>query len=184
MAKNKGTVLVALKAFIRERFGEEAWLVFLDSLDQDDRLEVELPLSIRWYDLVLMQRVFRKVDELLGDNDCSLIELFGRYEAERDLRTVHRMFLKMANPAYTLEKAGQYWRRFCDFGEWHIVRNGKKGATARFVGCPIVDALYCAELQGYFTRILELVGAKNVSVSHDECRANGDANCLFVGTWD
>lgn len=188
MAKTRGTVLVALKDFVRAQFGEDGWDRLLDALDDADRLLVELPTSISWYDIELVCRALGALDQVLGKNDRSLVEQFGRFEAERDLTTIQRVFLRMASPAWVVEKVGQYWRRFADFGEWNIQRervDGEKavGVKAVLTGVPRPDRCYCAELSGYFARCLELVGAKDVTVRHPECRAKGDARCAFVGRW-
>ena len=188
MAKTRGTVLVALKDFVREQFGDDGWERLLDTLDDADRLQVELPTSISWYDIELVFRALGALDEVLGAGDLGVVERFGRFEAERDLTTIQRVFLRMASPAWVVEKVGQYWRRFADFGEWDIQReavDGNKafGVTAVLMGVPRPDRCYCAELTGYFARCLELVGAKDVSVTHPECRAKGDPRCAFVGRW-
>ena len=47
-----------------------------------------------------------------------------------------------------------------------------------------VDELYCIELTGYLKRMWELVGARNVSVKHDECRAKGHDRCVWTGAWN
>jgi uncharacterized protein (TIGR02265 family) len=183
MAKTKGTGLVALKAFVRERFGEAGWQRLLEAIEPTDRAAVEMPVSISWYDLETAQRAVRALVKVLGDGNPQLAVEFGRHEAEHDLTSVQRFFLKMANPAYALEKAGQYWRRFADWGEWRVERLGSGGARATLKGCPHPEVYYCAELTGYLARMWELVGARDPHVRHTHCRNRGDQDCTWEGTW-
>jgi hypothetical protein len=48
-------------------------------------------------------------------------------------------------------------------------------------GC--VDRALCREMMGYMTRVLELVGAKEVRLSHPRCRADDEAECFFSLRW-
>jgi predicted hydrocarbon binding protein len=183
MARSKGTVFVALKSFIRKRFGDDGWQRFLASMPDADRVQVEMPVSGKWYELALVHRALHALVDELGGGNVDIAEDFGKHDAENDLNTVQRIFLRLANPAYAIEKSGQYWSRFCDFGELKVTRHGKNSASATLTGVPLVEELYCRQLTGYLTRLFELVGAKDLKVSHSECCARGDRQCTWMGTW-
>lgn len=91
------------------------------------------------------------------------------------------MFLRMANPAFVLEKTGKYWSRFHDHGRWTTTRlpNGAMALLEDFEG----SATYCAMLVPYTGRLFELVGAKGVRVAHPECRSKGARACRFEISW-
>ncbi|MBW1807645.1 MAG: 4-vinyl reductase [Deltaproteobacteria bacterium] len=184
MARVKGTFFIALKSFIRARYGNQGWKRLIESLPEKDRVQVEMSVSMGWFDLDLIVQALHVLVEVLGGRDKQLAYEFGRFDAEQDLTKIQRLFLRMANPAYVIEKAGQYWSRFCDFGEWQIERQGKNQASASLVKCSIADELYCLELSGYLNRLFEMVGAKNLQVEHTQCRARGDDKCSWVGKWD
>ena len=181
-AKTKGVGFVNVKSFVTERFGAQAWDAVLERLAPEDRDELSLVVSVGWYSLALYARLIRALDEVHGYGDLSLVVQLGRYEAEHDLATWHRIFLRFANPAFMVEKTGEYWKRFHDTGEWKIARepNGVAGVLEGW-GC--VDHALCRELVGYMSRLLELVGTKNVIFEHPTCRARNDAQCLFRARW-
>jgi len=182
MAKTKGTGFVALKSFITRQFGYDDWRRFLSLLEPADRKKVEMPSAKEWYDLETWFRVLHVLSDNFGDDQRKVVLDFGRHEADRDLTSIQRLFLRLANPAFVLEKAGEYWRNFCDFGEWRIERV-ENGARAELADVPILDELYCTELLGYLGRMMELVGAKNLQTEHIQCRARGDDKCIFTGSW-
>ena len=183
MAKIKGSFFTALKAFIQDRFSQDGWSRFVEAMPEKERIQFEMPVSGKWYDLELAHASLRALVEVLGDGSEELAADFGRFDAERDLTGVQRFFLRMANPAYTIEKAGEYWNRFCDFGEWKIERRGKSEAAATLSGVPLVEKLYCRQLGVYLVRMFELVGAKDIQVEHTSCLARGDQVCTWVGSW-
>lgn len=181
-AKTKGIGFTNVKKFTVGRFGEEGWGTVLESLSKDDRDELLAVIPMGWYSLALYARLIRALDKIHGGGDLSLVKDLGRYEAEQDLTTVHRFFLRFTNPAFIVEKTSDYWARFHDTGTWNLTRDDH-GLTAVLDGWGVVDAALCRELVAYLTRVLELVGAKNVLVEHPKCRGRADPQCLFKLRW-
>jgi len=183
-AKTKGVGFVNVRAFAEERFGgAPAWVAVREQLVSADRRELDAVLPIGWYSLALYARLIRAVDQVHGYGDLSLVVQLGRFEAERDLTTIQRLFLRLANPAFMLEKTGDYWRRFHDSGHWTIEREGDMRVRAFIDDWGVADVALCRELVGYVSRLWELVGAKNPRMDHIRCRGRGDARCEFLGRW-
>jgi hypothetical protein len=182
IAKTKGVGFANVKAFVEDRFGPEGWPKVTERLSPEDRDELTSVLSVGWYPVDLYARLIHALDEVHGYGDLSLIVQLGRYEAERDLTTIHRFFLKFTNPAFIVEKTADYWKRFHDTGQWKVVREGDM-VIGTLENWGIVDAAMCRELVGYLGRVLELVGAKNVLMEHPRCRGRGDPACYFQGRW-
>jgi predicted hydrocarbon binding protein len=184
MARTKGSAFVALKSFVTRRFGYEGWKRYLGRIEPRERRDIEMPSAKEWYDLNVWVGSLQVLKDVFGEELPEVVFEFGRHEAERDLSTWQRLFLRMANPAYVIEKATEYWRKFCDFGRWEVERKGNNAAVATLTGVPVADALYCEELTGYLKHLFELVGAKNVKVEHSRCRSRGDDDCVWNGSWD
>jgi predicted hydrocarbon binding protein len=182
-AKTKGIGFHNVRTFTLDRYGLEGWVDVLAELVPEDRRVLDEMLPVGWYSLPLYARVIRALDEVHGAGDLALVVQLGRYEAERDLTTIQRAFLRMASPAFLLEKSADYWRRFHDTGTWSIQREGTTRVRAYLDGWGHVDTVLCRELIGYFSRAFELVGARKVWVDHAQCRAFGGDRCLFVGGW-
>lgn len=181
-ALSKGTILLHARSFVVGRFGETGWRAVLDRLPADDRQAFSAILPITWYPHEADARLLRAIDDVLGDGDKKLLVELGRFEAEQDLRRIHRMFLRFANPAYVLEKAAHYWSRFHNTGRWTVERKENSASGTLFDWNP-PDELNCIYLGGYIVRMFELVGARQVLVRHSQCRCRGDRGCTFEGTW-
>jgi hypothetical protein len=186
-AKTKGVGFTNVRAFTMDRFGGEAgWRAVLEQLPAKDREELQSVIPVGWYSLPMYARLIRVLDKVHGQGDLSLMKDLGRYEAEKDLKTIHRVFLRFTNPAFIVEKTSEYWRRFHDTGTWNVVREGGPnghGVSAVLDGWGCVDAALCRELVAYLTRVLELAGAKNVVLEHPKCRGRADPQCIFRGRW-
>jgi len=184
MARTKGSAFVALKSFVTRRFGYEGWKRYLSRIEPGERKEIEMPSAKEWYDLDVWIRSLHVLKDVFGEEVPEVVFAFGRHEAKSDINFGQRLFLRLANPAFVIEKAGEYWRKFCDFGRWEVERKGDKAAMASLLDVPVTDVLYCDELSGYLKHLFELVGAKNVRLEHTHCRSRGDDKCVWNGSWD
>jgi hypothetical protein len=182
-AQTKGVGFINVRAFVTERFGAAAWNEVLRHLDDTDRETLEAVVSVGWYDLALYARMIRIVDDKLGDGDLKLVHALGRFEAERDLTTIHQWFLRLIRPSIAIEQTGKYWRRFHDTGEWFIQRRGDREVLGTLIGWGVVDTALCRELVAYLARTLELLGGQDVAMDHPRCRARGDDACEFRLRW-
>lgn len=182
-ARTKGVSYVHARMFVEHRFGADGWAAVLARLPLRDREEVESVIPVGWYDLGVYARLIRAVDEVHGTGDLALLSQVGRFQAERDFTTIQRMFFRLANPAFAVEKTADYWRRFHDSGTWNVQRVSDAEVTGELRDWGVVDRALCRELTAYMGRVLELVGAKHVIMEHTRCRALGDAQCSYRARW-
>ena len=174
-----------MRTWVVRLHGDEGWERVVAALGPEDAATVRSVVSVAWYPFSTQHALLRTIDRVLGTGEGELARVIGRYEADQDLTIVHRIFLRMANPAFVLEKAGDYWSRFYEAGTW-IVTRGEGGTSARGELRDIepVDQLFCLYLEAYIFRMFELVGAKNVRGTHSRCRCRGAEACVFEGRWD
>jgi len=181
-ALSKGTIVLHAQSFVVGRFGDAGWQAVLDRLPAGDRETFKAILPITWYPHEVDVRLFGAMVEVLGNGDRQVLVDLGHFEAEQDLRRIHRMFLRFANPAYVLEKASDYWSRFHNTGRW-IVERKENGASGTLLDFDPPDELHCIYLGAYILRMFELVGGRQVRVIHSQCRCRGDSGCIFEGIW-
>lgn len=182
MTNVKGSNIRQAHSFVVERGGEDTWRKLLSRLPPADREIVQGAIHMGWYELTLQHRVFSALDELLSMPAGSAIADFAVQVAEHDLTQMHRLFLRLAHPAYVLEKAGEYWARFYDAGTWTIER-GERSARGELSGIDEVHPIFCKFLMAYITRMFQLVGAKSVKCAHTRCACRGAPACAFEGYW-
>jgi hypothetical protein len=178
----KGIGFRNVQSFTQMRFGELAYDKVLAQLGEDDRRVLGGIIPMGWYDVALYARLIHAVNHLYGRGDLSLLDQLGQYEAAQDLTTVHRLFMRVANPGLILDKTMTLWRRFHDTGTWEVTRRGKSATGVRR-DWGIVDAGMCTELRGYIQGIVSVGNGKDVWVEHTTCRVHGAEACVFDGTW-
>jgi predicted hydrocarbon binding protein len=183
VARIKGRVILNARDFIVVREGTGGWRRVLDVLSTPDREALAAMVPVGWYDIALADRVNRAIVDALGGGSMEVIEALGRYSASEDLKTIHRLFLRMANPAFVIERLAEFWGRYQDSGVWNVVRESETRVTATLRGWGSRDEATCVRLAAYSKRLFELVGAKNAWLDRRSCEARGDEACVFAGGW-
>src|SRR5271166_4068144 len=98
----KGRIILTERDFVLARDGKEGWRSVLQALPGDERDTLAAMIPLGWYDMSLNDHVNRAIVDALGGGTMDWMHALGRYAAGEDLRTIHRLFLRMANPAFVL----------------------------------------------------------------------------------
>lgn len=182
MGRAKGTAFLHDEEYVRRTYGTDGWAHVMARMPRAAAEVRSSIVAVGWYDDELLVQTLCAVEEALRDRDPDIIVTLGRYAAETDLTRIHRVFLRMASPAFVLERATNLWNRFFDTGHWDVQRL-EGGVDGLLVDAGIVHDVFCRNLQGYLQRLFELVGARAVTVGHPECRVRGGACCRFAIRW-
>jgi hypothetical protein len=178
----KGSNIYLVRCFA-EKHGPTVWADVRARLSEAERAQVESVIASGWYPLALQHRVFAALEAALPDSGGDLIETFATFVAEHDLTRIHRLFLRLRNPGYALEKSAEYWSRFYDAGSWNVTRQSSYQARGELSGIVETDPIFCRFLTAYITRMFQLAGATAGKCRHTRCVARGDPSCVFEGHW-
>jgi len=181
----KGNAFLWTLKFIDQHFGAEARARVIAQLPEEDRPILEgIVLPISWYPLPLFGRLLRAMDSELGKGDLALATERGRWVAVNDIRTIHKVFLKLFTPEWLVERAtGTLWKKFHSSGQWTTEALGEGKARAVLRDLAHVDPAVCASIGGWMIGLFELAGAKTIDVRHALCRGRGSQACVYEVEW-
>ena len=183
-AQLKGSAYLSTLKFIEAHFGVAAKDRVLARMSDEDRAVLgQLMLPIQWYPLAPFPRLLRAMDAEVGRGDLSLVTERGAWAAVQDMRTVHRVLLKLVTPQWVIDKGMKLWPNFHTSGRWEAKRVGDKGARALLHDLGVVDEAMCATLKGWIQGLLQLAGIRHATIEHTQCRARGDASCVYEIRW-
>ena len=174
---SQGIKIANKREFVRERFGAAAWDEVLARLSAEDRGRIETVDAAAWYETGLHERLLNAMCQHLKADDALMVAL-GRADADRELSTVHRWFVRLMKPSFAIANMNLYWRRTHDTGTWRSWQNGTEVA-AELRDWGLVNRAACLTVLGYLGRTLELFGGRVGPLEHPECRAEGAPACLF-----
>ena len=182
--KVKGNILKARVAFVKERFGEVSLEKVLASLPQGDQdLLGGAVVSSGWYEFALGERLDKAIVSVVGGGDTRIFEEMGRASARENLATVHRNFLEPRDPQKFLAKAPTIYRLYYDTGHRTWEPTGPTSGILTTVDSETFSTPDCATVIGWHKEALGMLGAKNVQMVEETCRARGDEVCRYRVSW-
>ncbi|MFK7992454.1 MAG: hypothetical protein AB8I08_40910 [Sandaracinaceae bacterium] len=162
MSRAKGSNMHHMRTWVIRNGGDAAWEAVVTAMAPEDEAELRALVPVGWYSLALQHRLLATLEQNFGP---SSVEHIGAYEAEQDLTVVHRLFLRLANPVFVMQKARDYWGRFYTSGEWTVTPESRTSAVATLENLDPWDDRFARYLTAYVRRMWQLVGAKDVEVS-------------------
>lgn len=185
MSSIRGLTFSGAVEYIRSNFGEENLQKVLNSLPEEERKTISGKFHImEWYSLSIFVNFLSTADNMLGKGDHNICYLSGKASAEEGFGGIYKIFLEFGGPNLFLKKAALAWRALNDSGylEVEVSKEGyARGKVKEYIN---PHKCYCYFLVGYFEKVLELAGGKNVKVKESKCRLLGDDCCQYEGFWE
>ena len=111
MALSKGTLYASVRLFTERRFGRDAVDKLLAQLTKEDQDLLSSIVPVGWYPLEPIMRFHRVLDKTFGKGDLSLCHEVGRFSAEWQLTSFHKMLLRFKTPDWFFQKGFTVWRQ-------------------------------------------------------------------------
>jgi hypothetical protein len=178
----KGLSLVAVRDYVVKTHGPGGWQTVLRALSPEDAEVMREVVGMGWYPLDLYGRLIRTVDRVLGSGDLAVIRAMSRFEADRDVPTIHRLLLRMVRQDYIVDKIAELWPRYNSTGRLSVEHRAARSVEVVLSDWSS-DEAQCLAIQSYSERAFELAGAKGVRVAQPSCRARGARACVFRVNW-
>ena len=109
----------------------------------------------------------------------------GRFAAEEAFgKGLYKMLLERGRPQTIIRRAPMAWRMIHSMGNLEIETLKENSAKLKITNFDEVEKCFCWRLIGYFQRILEISGVKNVQLREIQCRTEGAEYCEFEAKWE
>ncbi len=186
MAKVKGSAIKASLVYLHDHLDETGFSRVMDELEPGLKELFEGPILLsNWYEFNALTELMKHAASYpTGFTDRSIAWEMGRFSAEYGLKSIYRIFFRVADPGYIIRKASQVFAGYYSSGAMEVEKSQKGLAVLRLSDFDEPNELFCDRVRGWMERTLELCGAKNCTVGHPKCMARGDTHCEYVGRWE
>ena len=110
----------------------------------------------------------------------TFFERLGAASAEKNLTSLHAGYLTPGDPQAFLAKAPQIYSVYYESGRREYTATAPNAGVLTTYDAETFSAPDCLTVVGWYRKALEMCGAKNVSVTEEECRAKGGAVCRYA----
>jgi hypothetical protein len=182
--KIKGTVISARREFVKEHFGEEAWVKIVNALPTGDQLQIKgTILSSTWYPFEIGSHLDKAIVQVLGKGRESFFEELGAESARRSLAREHKTFVTNCDPQAFMKKAGIIYKFYYDSGSREYKETGPVSGIITTHNSETYSVPDCLTVIGWYKEALKMCGAKEVTAIEEECRAKGGSCCRYRFQW-
>lgn len=184
MAKVRGLSYTAIMNFVKQNYGEESYQKVLGSLSEEDKkIFMEKFVTMTWYPVKPLFNFLGAADVVLGKQDEQIPYLIGQGGAENMFGGIFKYFLEVGRPHTIIRRAHLAWSVLNDSGRLELEVLKENFVRGRILNYDNPDKNHCAYLRGYFTRVLEISGAKELKLIEEKCHCRGDDYCEFAISW-
>lgn len=185
MAEVKGVLVNAMRAFLRERYGNDAVQRAAGTLAPDDAALIQRKfLDSSFYPYATMVAL-RRLTRAVAPDARSTPDELGAFIAEYVFKGVYKPLLP-ASPVAMVEKMSwvkDFFYRDTDKIEAHMTGGSSCVVTYQYEEGIRPTHAVCKSTAGFWGRTLELAGATKVRREHPACIADGAERCQFTFSW-
>jgi uncharacterized protein (TIGR02265 family) len=184
MQKVKGSILKSRLTFVEEHFGTDGAERVLASLSPEDQKALRNVLPAQWHPFELGKRLDDAIVQVLAAGEPEFFERLGEASAEKNLTTLHKVFLTPGDPSAFLAKAPQIYRLYYQTGRRGYEETGEKEGVLTTYEAETYSSADCMTVMGWYRKALEMCGATGVRIVEEECRATGGQVCRYRVSWE
>ena len=162
----KATNLLALKKLIKMK-GETGEQEFLNRLSPKGIGLYNRAIATDWISSDDSREIFIEGAKQLFPNDPKRMIRVGRTIAKQNMTGVYRIFLKIPTISFILKRVASLWRTFYKKGNPMVKGLKDKSLILQVDDFPDMEDFHVDLTSGYILQLLEMTGAKNVSVKYD-----------------
>ncbi len=179
----KGNVIKSRLTFVTNSFGDAGLQRVLACLTDNDRKALKTVTNVAWYDFDLGARLDKAIVSAVGGGNMRVFEDMGRASAKENLTTVHATFLQPRDPQKFMAKAPLIYSFYYDKGRRTWEPTGPTSGVLTTYDSETFSTADCATVIGWHKEALGMLGARNVQVTEEACRARGDQSCRYKISW-
>jgi hypothetical protein len=179
--QSKGFTLLSALAYVDQKHGSTGRARLLGALDEEDRRILSgHVLSSNWYPFHVQVHAYEAIDRLWGTGDRELCWEIGRFTAEHEATTIHKLFLKLARLELWLRVAGTMWGHYYSAGRLELGNFEAGTGEVRVHDFHPISRAFCHDFGGWLWRTAEMSGMRQVKIRHTSCLLDGAEACTFV----
>lgn len=184
--KTKGTTIIVISEFIKQKFGEKSYQKWLSSLSPEaQNIFNNMIIQSEWYPLkIAFIEPTQKVCELFYGGDKIGARELGRFSADYALNGIYKFFIKLGSPEYIMKKASSIMTTYYDAGRVELAESTDQKVVLRLYDFSEMNEIVEERVCGWIGRTVEIMGRKNSKVEITKSLVKMDSFTELTVTWD
>jgi len=182
VATTKGAILKSLLKFVESDLTPEQYRQAISSLPPDDQATIAARVLASAH---VPETLLNRLTEVAAKAKGEELESFGRRAGMAEVADavgLYRFLIVVLTPNALLSKASNTWSSVHNTGQMLVEDQTPTSARIRLRNFAS-EPSHCARLTGWFVRLSEMTGAKDVRITHDQCVTRGASDCSWDLRW-
>ncbi len=180
----KGTTVLPLRAFVRERFADryDEWL---GSLPPESQKIMEWCLASDWYpiDSAYLEPTRHIVNLFFAGRERGAWEI-GRFSADFALKGFLRIFMRIGSPQFSLSRGLHIFSQYYKDSQIRVSEVGKNACRIEILKFEGIHPFVEHRVAGWIERAVEICGRKPLRVDIVRSMVKGDVCTEFDVAWE
>jgi hypothetical protein len=181
----KGTAIITIPLFIKDRFGEGGLNQWIDALTPEARKVYPASVLVSsWYPLKeFLIEPLRKMCAFFYAGDLKGAKESGRFSADYSLKGIYKIFVKLSSPESIVRRASSILPMYYTPSEMKVVESRKGQGIVQITKFLDMDQVLEIRIAGWMERALEISGGKQPNIRITRSLTAGDSLSEFLATW-
>jgi len=181
----KGAAVIAIREFVIKKYGTK-FNDWINSLSEDSRkIITETTFVSKWYPFnEAILEPLQNACKLFSSGKNNVAWEYGRFIADYDVKSIYKVFLKIASPSFTIKRAPIIFSTYFKPGNMVVVENNSNRAILQITNFSQSDKNIEFAICGWIERTLEIIGCKKTKVNITKSLTKGDKITEFVLEWE
>lgn len=182
----KGTAVKSIKEYVEKKYNSN-YNDWIESLPESSKIIIgEAIFANNWYPMkeAAVEPTKALADKFYDGDYKKAAKESGRFSAELGLKSVYKIFVKVASPHYIMKRAGRVFTSYYAPSEIAVVDSHDKGLTLHITKFPEPEEIIEYRIAGWCERALEFTNCKDVKAEITKSLTNGDDLTEIVINWN
>ena len=180
----KGVSIKSTSEFVKEKFPNK-YDIWINTLPEESKkIFTGLVMPTAWYPLKEAFIIpIEKIGELFYDSAKIAAEKSGRYSAEKSLKGIYKIFVKVASPQYVIKRGSNVFSSYYKPARIKASSTSKKSAKVTIYNFSKEEEVIISRVAGWIQRAAEITGESNVRTQISQTSENGDPTYFIDVNW-
>ncbi len=181
----KGSAVKSIKDYV-ETHHPEKLNEWINSLPEESKKIFSNPIyATNWYPIDNAAVIpTEKIGEIIFNSANKGAWESGRYSAEVSLNGIYKVFIRVLNPAYLIQRASKILPTYYSPSAMEVVEQGTKSVKVHITEFSNPNEIIEFRIAGWIERALEITKCKDLSVNITKSLAKGDNVTEYSISWN
>lgn len=180
----KGSAVKSIREYV-EKLHPHRFDEWIESLPQESKEIFTNPIdATRWYPIDIAAIIPTQfIGILIFDSTEKGAWELGRYSAETALHGIYKVFVRVLNPAYLIQRASRILSTFYHPSKIEVIESSSKSVILHITEFDEPHIIIEKRIGGWIEKALEITRCKEISIELPKSMAKGDPITEYKISW-